>query len=56
MTGPVRAFTRTIRSAGNFHEAIVEREIVSERVLPALGVSSVVRESVADEFVDVRER
>ena len=37
-------------------EAVVEREAVSYRVLPALSVVSVIRERARDELVDLRQR
>lgn len=53
MEGPVGAFSRPIRLSGNLDEAVVEGEIVTEGVLPSLGVLAVVRKSVGDELVDL---
>jgi len=52
---PVRAFARSVRHPRDFHETVVERQVVPERVLPALRVPPVVRELVADELVNVRQ-
>lgn len=41
-----------VRPPGDLYEAVVEGEVVSKGVLPALGVASVVRETVGDEAVD----
>lgn len=56
MESPVRAFARPVGHPRNLHETVVERKVVPERVLPALRVPPVVRELVADELVDVRQR
>jgi len=53
---PVRAFARSVWHSRDFHETVVERQVVPERVLPALRVPSVVRELVANELVDVGQR
>lgn len=45
---PVRSLSGSIRSTGNFHEAIVEAQIVTKRILPPLSVGSVVGKSVGD--------
>lgn len=45
---PVRAFAGTIGTSRNFHKAIVEAQIVPQRVLPSLCVRSVVGKSVCD--------
>ena len=55
MQRPVAAFTRSVRSSRHFDETVVERETVSDRVLPALLVLSVKREQIHDELVDLTE-
>jgi hypothetical protein len=52
--GPVGSFAGSVGTAGNFHEAIVEAEIVTERILPSLCVGSVVGKSVGDVSVKGR--
>ena len=42
--------------AWNFDEALVQREVVSDAVLPALFILPVVREALHDETVDAVER
>ena len=54
--GPVGAFARPVRSSRHFEEAIVEGKVVTQRVLPALRVLPVVRESLHDVAVDVGQR
>lgn len=49
---PERAFSRLVRRPGNFHEAVVEAERVTDRILPALLVLPVVWEQVHDELID----
>lgn len=56
MQRPVAALARLVRAARNLDEAIVERQIVAQRVLPALRVLAIVREAIHDEFVDFVER
>jgi len=53
---PVGTFARSVGPSGDLNEAVIEREVVSEGVLPPLRISSVVRESLCDEPVDVRQR
>lgn len=53
MEGPVSSFARSVRSARNLYEAVVEAEVVTQRVLPSLGVFSVVGEAVHNKFVDI---
>lgn len=52
---PEAALPRLVGPAGDFDEAVVERKVVAQRVLPALSVLPVVREPVHDELVDVTE-
>ena len=52
---PVVALTRVVVVAGHLDEALVEAEVVSDGVLPALLVALVVREVLHDEFVDLAE-
>lgn len=56
MQGPIRSFARSVRIPGHFHEAVVEGEIVSQRVLPALRIVSVIREPISDEPVYLGQR
>lgn len=56
MQCPVGALARSIRPPGDLYKAVVEGEVVPERVLPALRVPAVVREAVRDEPVYVRQR
>jgi len=53
---PVVAFARVVVVARNLDEALVEAQIVSDRVLPALLVLAVVREVADDELVNAVER
>ena len=53
---PVGALAGPVRAARHLHEAVVEGEVVPQRVLPALRVAPVVREAVRDEPVDLRQR
>lgn len=52
---PVGSLSGTVRTAWNFNEAIVEAQVVPQRVLPALGVVPVVREPIRDVLVDIVE-
>lgn len=55
MNGPVGAFAGTVGAARHLDKAIVEGEVVAERILPALRVFSVEGEFVHDELVDLRQ-
>ena len=55
MKSPVGTLARPIWPPGNLDEAVIEAEIVSERVLPPLRVLPVVGERVHDELVDLGE-
>jgi len=50
---PVAALARAVSGPRDFDEAVVERQTVSDRVLPALLVLPVVRKQVHDELVDL---
>ena len=50
--GPVAALARFLVVAGHLDEALVEREVVADAVLPALLVLPVEGEAVHDELVD----
>lgn len=52
---PVAALARAIGSARDLDETVIETEVVTERVLPALNVLSVVGEAVHDEGVDLTQ-
>ena len=52
---PVASLARAVWSARDLDEAIIEREAVSDGVLPALLVLSVEREQVHDELVDLAQ-
>ena len=54
--GPVGALARHVVAPRHLNETIVETQVVSQRVLPSLGVVSVVGKVVHDELVDVGER
>ena len=56
MQGPVATFTRPIWPPGNLNEAVVEGEVVAQRVLPFLRVLAVVGKLVHDELVDLAQR
>lgn len=56
MESPVCALPGAVGAARHLHEAVVEGEVVAQRVLPALRVAPVVREPVRDEPVDLRQR
>ena len=51
--GPVGALAGSVRSAGHFDEAVVEAQIVTERILPTFGVFTVEGKTVHDELVNV---
>lgn len=53
---PVAALARPPLLAGHLDEAVVEREVVADAVLPALPVVVVEGEAVHDELVDAAER
>ncbi len=55
MQGPVAALARPILSAWYLDEAIVEWEVVSERVLPFLSVVAIVGKLVHDKLVYVAQ-
>ena len=55
MESPVGAFARSVRPSRDLDEAVVETEVVSQGVLPALSVLPVVGEVVHDELVDLGE-
>ncbi len=52
---PVGTLARPVRPPGDLDEAVVEAEVVPQRVLPPLRVAPVVGEVVHDEPVDLRE-
>ena len=52
---PEGALARAVGAARDLDEAVVEAEVVAQRVLPALRVLAVVGEVVHDELVDVGE-
>ena len=56
MKSPIGSFSGSVRSSGNLDETVVETEIVTERVLPSLGVFPVVGKVVHDELVNFRKR
>ena len=53
MQSPVSALSGTIGPPRDLDEAVVEREIVPQRVLPSLRVATVIREPLRDEAVDI---
>lgn len=53
---PEAALTWLVWAPGDLDKAVVEGQVVSQGVLPPLGVFSVVRESIHDELVDLAER
>ena len=55
MESPIGSLAWPVRPSWDLDEAVVEAEVVPERVLPALGVLPVVREVVHDELVDLGE-
>lgn len=56
MQSPEAALPRLVGPPGDFDEAVIEGEIVSEGVLPPLGVLSVVWKAIHDELVNVTQR
>ena len=56
MEGPEGSFARFVGRTRHFDEAVVERERVADRVLPALLVLPIEREQVHDKLVDFAER
>ena len=55
MESPIRSFARSVRSSRNLDEAVIEREIMSQRILPSLSIFSIVRKAIHDELVNVTE-
>lgn len=53
---PEAALTWLVWAPRDLDKAVVEGQVVSQGVLPPLGVFSVVRESIHDELVDLAER
>lgn len=53
---PEAALTWLVWAAGDFDEAVVEGQVMTQGVLPPLSVFSVIRESIHDELVDLAER
>lgn len=53
---PEAAFPRLIGPSGDLDEAVVEGEIVSQGVLPPLGILTVVGKAVHDELINVTQR
>ena len=53
MQGPVAAFARSIGPTRYLDEAVVERQIVTQRVLPFLLILAVVGKLLHDKLVDV---
>lgn len=56
MDGPIRSLPWPVWPSGDLDEAVIEGEIMSQTVLPSLGVVTVEREFVHDELVDVGKR
>jgi hypothetical protein len=54
MQGPVGSLSRAVGPPRDLDEAIVEGGVVPQRVLPALRVAALVRETFRDEAVDIR--
>ena len=52
---PVVALAGVARLAGDLDEAVVEAEVVADRVLPGWEAFSVVREAIHDELTDTGE-
>ena len=55
MQHPVSAFPRPVGPPGDFDETVVEAKVVSQGVLPSLGVASVVGKPLDDEPIDLAE-
>ena len=53
MQGPVAALAWPVGATGHLDEAVVETERVSDRVLPALLILTIVWEGLHDELVNV---
>ena len=53
MESPVGTFARSVRPSRDLDEAVVETEVVTKGVLPALSVLPVVGEVVHDELVNI---
>ena len=56
MQRPEAALARLLVVARDLHEALVQRQVVADRVLPTLLVLAVEREALHDELVDAVER
>lgn len=56
MKSPIAALAGSIGSTWYLDEAVVERQVVTQRVLPLLRVRPIVRELVHDELVNVTKR
>jgi len=54
--GPVGSFSGSIWTPRHFEETVVERQVVTEGILPALRVLAVVRKALHDVAVDIRQR
>ena len=50
---PVSALSGTVGPPRDLDEAVVEGEVVPQRVLPSLRVTTVIREPLSDEAVDI---
>lgn len=53
--GPVVALPGVSRLSGHLYKAVIERQIVPDRVLPGGELLPVIREAVADEVADLAE-
>lgn len=50
MQCPIVSFAWSIESTRNFNETIVERKIMSKRILPFLCIRSIIRKSISDKL------
>lgn len=53
MQGPVGALSGPVGPPRDLDEAVVEGEVVPQRVLPSLRVATVIRKPLRDEAVDI---
>lgn len=56
MKSPEAAFPRLIRPTGYLDEAVVKREVVSQGILPSLGILSIIWKAIHDELINVTQR
>ena len=56
MQSPIGPFSGPIRPSWNFDEAIIEAQIVSQTVLPSLGIFPIIWKIIHNKFINIRQR